>query len=72
MNKGSIIEYIENIYGLASNYLMSNNNLELRKLLNNLELLEDKIKLCNDIDKLKNYNILVNDLISKIEGFVNE
>ena len=66
------IEYIENTYALASNYLKLNNNLELKHLLNELELIEDKIRLCKDIDLLKRYKVILKQLINKIEVIVNE
>ena len=66
------IEYIENTYALASNYLKVNNSLELKHLLNELELIEDKIRICNDIDLLKRYKVILEPLISKIEVIVNE
>lgn len=66
------IEYIENTYALGTNYLKKNNNLELKHLLNELELIEDKIRMCNDIELLKNYKVLLEPLIGKIEVIVNE
>lgn len=66
------IEYIENTYALASNYLKINNNLELKHLLNELELIEDKIRICNDIDLLKRYKVILEQLIDKIEVIINE
>ena len=66
------IEYIENTYALGTNYLKKNNNLELKHLLNELELIEDKIRMCSDIELLKNYKVLLEPLIGKIEVIVNE
>lgn len=66
------IEYIENTYALASNYLKKNNSLELKHLLNELELIEDKIRICNDIEFLKRYKVILEQLINKIEVIVNE
>ena len=66
------IEYIENTYALASNYLKKNNSLELKYLLNELELIEDKIRICNDIEFLKRYKVILEQLINKIEVIVNE
>ena len=66
------IEYIENTYALGTNYLKKNNNLELKHLLNELELIEDKIRMCNDIELLKRYKVILIPLIVKIEVIVNE
>ena len=66
------IEYIENTYALASNYLKVNNSLELKHLFNELELIEDKIRICNDIELLKRYKVILEPLIGKIEVIVNE
>ena len=72
MNKSSIIEYIENIYGLANNCLKNKNSVELRSLLKELNLIEDKIRSCYDKEILSNYELLLKDLINKIEGIINE
>jgi len=66
------IEYIENTYALGINYLKKNNSLELKHLLNELELIEDKIRICNDIEFLKRYKVILEQLINKIEVIVNE
>lgn len=66
------IEYIENTYALASNYLKKNNSLELKHLLNELELIEDKIRMIDNVEMLKRYKVILNQLISKIEVIVNE
>lgn len=66
------IEYIENTYALASNFLMKKNNLELKYLLDELELMEDKIRNCNDVNMLKKYKNLLLPIINKIEVIVNE
>lgn len=71
-NKSNIIEYIENIYGLATNYLENKNNIELKNLLKELELIENKIRLCNDIDLLDNYKIFMDQLVNRIEDIINE
>lgn len=69
--KESTIEYIENIYALSINYLKDNNNIELKNLLKELELIEDKIRMCN-VDELDNYKSILNHLINRIEGIINE
>ena len=66
------IEYIENTYALASNYLIHNNSLELKHLLSELELIEDKIRMCSDIELLKRYKVILEPLLNKIEVIVNE
>ena len=66
------IEYIENTYALAINYLKHNNSLELKHLLSELELIEYKIRICYDIELLKRYKVILDQLVNKIEGIVNE
>lgn len=70
--KEATIEYIENMYALGINYLKNVNNNQLNNLLEELELLEEKIKICNDISILDNYQTLLNHLINKIEVIINE
>lgn len=70
--KETTIEYIENIYALSSNYLKENNNVELKNLLKEIELIEDKIKVCDNIETLNNYKGVLNHLINRIEGIINE
>ncbi len=65
-------EYIENIYALSISYLKNNNNVELKNLLKELELIEDKIRECEDENLLSNYKNILDDLINKIEGIINE
>ena len=64
--KETTIEYIENIYALSSNYLKENNNVELKNLLKEIELIEDKIKVCDNIETLNNYKGVLNHLINRI------
>jgi len=66
------IEYIENTYALATNYLKKNNSLELKYLLSELELIEDKMRICDDIGLLKRYKTILESLINKIEVIINE
>ncbi len=66
------LEYIENIYALSISYLKNNNNIELKNLLKELELMEDKIRECEDENLLNNYKNILDDLINKIEGIINE
>ena len=66
------IEYIENTYALATNYLKHNNSLELKHLLSELELIENKIRICNNIELLKRYKVILEPLLNKIEVIVNE
>jgi len=70
--KETTIEYIENIYALSISYLKDNNNMELKNLLKELELIEDKIRLCDDEQILNNYKNILNQLINRIEGIINE
>ena len=46
------VEYCENIYALGCNYLNNHNNLELVNIMLELGILEDKVRSCNDINKL--------------------
>ncbi len=71
-NKSNIIEYIENIYGLYTSYLKNKNNIKLKNMLKELELIENKIRLCDDIKLLDNYKVILNQLIGKIEDIINE
>lgn len=72
MDKSSTIEYIENMYGLANNYLKNKNNIELKNLLKELEMIESKIELCNGENSIKNYKLLLEELLNRIEGIINE
>ena len=72
IKKEASIEYIENTYALATNYLKKNNSLELKYLLSELELIEDKIRICDDIGLLKRYKTILEPLINKIEVIINE
>ena len=69
--KESTIEYIENFYALSINYLKKYNNLQLKNLIEELEMLEDKIRISNELE-LNNYQIILNNLLNKIEGIINE
>ena len=70
--KETTIEYIENIYAMSINYLKNNNNVELKNLLKELELIEDKIRVCMDIEIINNYKSILRHLINRIEGIINE
>ncbi|MBR6690235.1 MAG: hypothetical protein IKL65_02775 [Bacilli bacterium] len=72
ITKESTIEYIESIYALSISYLKNNTNIELKNLLKELELIEDKIRICDDIEVLNNYKNILNSLIYRIEGIINE
>ena len=72
ITKEVTLEFIENIYALSVNYLKNKNNIELKNLLKELELIEDKIRECESIDLLDNYKNILDDLINKIEGIINE
>lgn len=66
------IENIKNIYGLGSMYLKKEKNLELKKLLNELFLVEDNIRISKELKELNNYKLLLEQTINKIEGIINE
>ena len=66
------IEYIESEYALATNYLKNTNDIRLKNMLEELELIEDKIRFCNDINVLDNYKTMLDHLISRMEGIINE
>lgn len=70
--KETTIEYIENIYALSISYLKNKNNIELKNLLKELELIEDKIRLCEDSNILDNYKHISDNIINRIEGIINE
>lgn len=70
--KEASIEYCENMYALGSNHLRIENNLELKHLLKELTMLEDKIRICDDIEQLNNYKVLLTQIVNKIEGIINE
>ena len=57
---------------ISISYLKNNNNVELKNLLKELELIEDKIRECEDENLLSNYKNILDDLINKIEGIINE
>jgi hypothetical protein len=61
------IEYIENIYVLATNYLKNNNYIYLKNILEELDVLEERVRICSDINVLDNYKTLLNHLGNKIE-----
>ena len=68
----STIEYIENIYGLATNYLKNHINKELESLMQELEDLEDKYELCKEDSKLKDFEGLLKNVISRMEVIIHE
>ena len=72
MDKTSTIEYVENIYGLATNYLKDHSSLELESLMNKLEDLETKFELCEDETKLKELEGLLKEVIDGMEVIMNE
>ncbi len=72
MDKTSTIEYVENIYGLATNYLKSHSSLELETLMKKLEDLEDKYEACEDQAVLKEYEFLLKEVIDRMEVIINE
>lgn len=70
--KESNIECCENMYALSMNYLKNNNNLELRKLIIDMDRLESAIRICDDIILLDKYINDLNFLFDKIEVIINE
>ena len=72
MDKTSTIEYVENIYGLATNYLKTHTSTELESLMKKLEELEDKYELCEDQNILKDYEYLLKEVIDRMEVIINE
>ena len=72
MDKNSTIEYVENIYGLASNYLIKHNNPKLKILMERLEDLESKYESCNDSLSLNKYELLLKEVIDGMEVLMNE
>ena len=72
MDKTSTIEYVENIYGLATNYLKDHSSLELESLMKKLEDLETKFELCEEELILKEYENLLKEVIDRMEVIINE
>ena len=72
MDKSNVMEYIENIYGLASNYLKNNSSLKLKELLEHIEKLEDNIIECDDDIKYNEYKIQLYKICSEIEAIIDE
>lgn len=70
--KETSIEYCENMYALGSNHLKLDNNFELKHLLSELTMLEDKIRISTNINELNNYKVLLEQIINRIEGIINE
>ena len=70
--KATNIEYIENMYALAINSFVKSNNMELKKLIDELVFFEDKIREEDNEKELNNYIISLNELINKIEVLINE
>lgn len=70
--KEASVEYCENIYALAINYLRKNNNVKLDSLVKELVILEEDIRKCENIELLNAYKMLLESLISKIEGIIHE
>ena len=65
------VEYCEDMYALVSNYLKSNDNLELVEHLKQIENLEDKIRICDDINKLFDYKKILEQIMNRIEVIIN-
>ena len=70
--KEASVEYCENIYALSINYLRKNNNTKLDSLVKELAILEDDIRKCENMELLNAYKMLLESLVSKIEGIINE
>lgn len=70
--KESNIEYCENMYALSMNYLKNKENIELRKLLDEMNKLESIIRVCKDIEQLNKYINNLYILFDRIEVIINE
>lgn len=70
--KEATIEHIENMYALSINYLNKNNNFELKNILKELEFIEDKIRICDDIDSFNKLKNVLDNLLNRIEVLINE
>ena len=70
MEETSIIEYIENMIGLAFNYLEHHSNKKLEILIQRLEKLEDEIEFCNNQRILRSINIL-QQIVDEMDVIVN-
>jgi uncharacterized protein YaaR (DUF327 family) len=70
--KSSIIEYLENIYGLAMNKYNKKGSVELKSLLDELNLYSKRIRECNTVDEVNNYDYLISNTLNRIEDFIYE
>ena len=71
-DKASIIEFIENLYGLATNFLITSKNYKLEQIIKELEFLENQYEFCENIKEQRLYEILLEDIYNKIEVIINE
>lgn len=71
IKKESSIEYCENIYALSTTYLKNDNNIELKHLLKEIIMLEDKIRECSNEGDIDNYISLLKIVCNRIEGIIN-
>lgn len=65
------VEICENTYALGINHLKNRDNNELKLLLDSLVVLNNNIRLCDDINKLFNYKKKLEQLINRIEVIIN-
>ena len=69
--KETCIEYCENMYALGSNFLKSNSKLELVNILNKIDDIEDKVRKCNDVNRLFDYKKMLELIMNRLEGIIN-
>ena len=72
VTKEATIEYMENMYALATNYLKTTNNLKLKNMLKELEFIEDKVRICNDMNEFDKLKTILDNLLNCIEVLINE
>lgn len=70
--KETNVEFCENMYALSMNYLRDRDNLELRRLIDDMDRIEISIKDCNDIYQMDKYINDLNVLFDRIEVIINE
>ena len=70
--KESIIEYCENIFALGIGYIRKNADKEVNRLLKKIELLEDEIRYCDNIESLNSLKKIIENIGNELEAKFNE
>lgn len=69
--KESCVEYCRNTYALGVNYFSKCYNRELKKLLDDILVIEDDIRKCYDVNDLFNYKYKLEGIVNRIEVIIN-